>query len=70
MSYPNPSVNWRGSEVPDEFSLGPFTFEYDAKLSEMYVTKGEETAGMIECVTKEQWREFFENAMTDPAARA
>jgi len=34
--------------MPDQITIGPFTFEYAANHSEMYVIKGEEAAAMVE----------------------
>lgn len=41
-----------------EIQIGPFVFEWDGNF-EMYISRGEETLGMVEGVWEEVWEKFI-----------
>jgi len=46
--------------IPDEVTIGPFTFTFEEDRNEMCVSRGEDQLAMVDHVWPEVWQEFVE----------
>jgi hypothetical protein len=48
--------------LPDEVTIGPFTFEWDSSSHEMFINRGEEHVATVEHVFMDTWQTFVQSA--------